>query len=90
MESLLIKIDNPLHVKYLAAFLKTIPYIKSVEKTKTLTDTDWVLSSQHTATDKEIEELCAEMEKETGGVTSELLLSKGKKNLEKCLRKEKK
>jgi hypothetical protein len=90
MESLLIKIDSPLHVKYLTAFLKTIPYIKSVEKTKILTDADWVLSSNRPATDKEIEELCAEMEKETGGVTSDLLLSKGKKNLEKCLGKIKK
>ena len=90
MESLLITVDNPLHVKYLKAFLKTIPYIKSVEKTKTLTDSDWVLSSRRPATDKEIEELALEMEKESGGETSDVLLGKGKKNLEKCLRKIKK
>lgn len=90
MESLLIKIDNPTHVKYLTAFLKTIPYIKSVEKTKTLTDADWVFPSHRPATDKEIEALCTEMEKETGGLTSDLLLINGKKNLEKCLRKVKK
>ena len=90
MESLLIKVDNPLHVKYLTAFLKTIPYIKSIEKTKTITDSDWVLSSSRLATDKEIEELCSEMERETKGVTSEILLSKGIKNLEKCLKKIKK
>lgn len=70
MQTMILEIDTAFHVKHLAGFLKTLPYIKSVvveplvpkaKSTKALAAADWVRPGRP-ATEEEIEELCRQME----------------------------
>lgn len=75
METLIIKTDTPANANKVAAFLKSIEYIKSVEIEEPLTpltDSDWVRPGRP-ATKEEHEQLCKEMEKDEGEYTTEEL-----------------
>ncbi|MDP3916169.1 MAG: hypothetical protein Q8R96_20765 [Bacteroidota bacterium] len=64
MTTLKVNIDNQSDARALATFLRTLGYVKSVSIEKPLlTDEDWIMPGR-AATDKELDRLIDELEKD--------------------------
>lgn len=82
MLTISLQVDNLANAKLLAAMLSRLDFVKDVNlenpkkknKSKSLTNKDWILPGRP-ATDEEIEQMCLEMEKDTGEYTTEEVIN---------------
>ncbi len=97
--TLLVETTNDANAKLLAIMLRNLNFVKNVifepsnlsarhsstkqaGKSKPLTDDDWIKPGRP-ATDEEIEQLCSEMEAETGGIEASLFFKQLKNKYKK-------
>ena len=95
MLTISLQVNSLANAKMLAAMLSRLDFVKSVNlekpkniKQKSLTNKDWVISGRP-ATDEEIEQLCKEMEEDTGEYTTEEVINFVNEDIKEWGRKKK-
>ena len=81
MQTFSVTINNEANAKLFLSLMKQLKFVKEVKEEKAvdkLSDEDWVRPGRP-ATEEELEQLCLEMEADTGGITTDILKKRMKK-----------